>query len=150
MNEADTNETNINPKGDTGAKRRSDLPLFAVPGIFEGINGQSLARATENIEKMTSVLREAYSSNARGAAYYAAKVIEFSATNTSSAFDFLGQVAGSKSPSEAVQLSIIQARKTFEATTSQSRELWEIARKVATETAEPIKEGIAGTRQKAA
>ena len=99
---------------------------------------------------ITDVLREAYSTNAKGAADYAAKVIEFSGANTSSAFDFLSHLLGTKSPSEILQLSATQNAKNFEATTAQSRQLWELARKVATETADPIKKSFASALQKAA
>ena len=37
-----------------------------------------------------------------------------------------------------------------EATTSQNRELWELARRVATKTAEPIKKGFTSALPKAA
>jgi phasin len=117
---------------------------------------QSLARAKENCEKLnaasgaiTGVLSEAYSTNARGIADYTAKVIEFSGANTNSAFDFLKHLLSTKSPSEILQLSATHGRKNFEATTAQSRELWELARKVATETAEPNKKSFAGALQKA-
>jgi hypothetical protein len=36
-------------------------------------------------------------------------------------------------------LSTTHSRKTFEAASAQNRELWDLAQKVATETAEPIK-----------
>ena len=115
-----------------------------------------MSRAKENIEKMkmasgaiNDVLQQAYSTNAKGIADYAAKVIEFSGANTSSAFDFLTHLLGTKSPSEILQLSAAQGRKNFEATTAQSRELWELARKVATETADPIKKSFASALQKA-
>ena len=137
-------------------KRGLDLPFFATPEIFNGMTEQSLARAKENCEKMnaasgaiTGVLSEAYSTNARGIADYTAKVIEFSGANTNSAFDFLKHLLSTKSPSEILQLSATQGRKNLEATTAQSRELWELARKVATETAEPIKKSFAGALQKA-
>lgn len=149
MNEANTNEANANPNA-------GSTPFFAVPGIFDGLAEQNMIRAKENIEKMkmtsgaiNDALRESYSTNARAAADYAAKVIEFSGANTSSAFDFLTDLMGTKSPSEILQLSATQGRKNFEATTAQSRELWELARKVATETAEPIKKSLSSALQKA-
>ena len=117
---------------------------------------QSLARAKENCAKLNAasgaiidVLSEAYSTNARGIADYTAKVIEFSGANTNSALDFLRHLLGTKSPSELLQLSATHGRKNFETTTAQGRELWELARKVATETAEPIKKGFASALQKA-
>ena len=45
-----------------------------------------------------------------------------------------------KSLSEAVELSTAHARKQFEAVTAQTKELTALAQKVATETAEPIKD----------
>ena len=156
MNEANTKEANTDPKADAAVKRGLDLPFFATPGILNGMTEQSLARAKENYEKLNAasgaiagVLSEAYSTNARGIADYTAKVIEFSGANTNSAFDFLKHLLSTKSPSEMLQLSATHGRKSFEATTAQSRELWELARKVATETAEPIKKSFAGALQKA-
>jgi len=152
VNEANTKEANANPKAGADVNRGLDLPFFATPGILNGMT----ERAKENCEKMnaasgaiTGVLSEAYSTNARGIADYTAKVIEFSGANTNSAFDFLKHLLSTKSPSEILQLSATQGRKNFEATTAQSRELWELARKVATETAEPIKKSFAGALQKA-
>ena len=149
MNEVNTNEANVNPKAGADEKGGFDIPLFAMPGIFNGLAEQSVARTKENCEKMKAasgeiadILRDAYSTNAKGAADYAAKVIEISNANTSSAFDFLTHLMGTKSLSEAIQLSATHGRKNFEATTAQNRELWELARKVATETAEPIKKSF--------
>ena len=157
MNEANTKEANANPKAGSDVKRALDLPFFATPGIFSGMTEQSLARAKENYEKLnaasgaiTDVLREAYSTNARGVADYTTKVIEISGANTTSAFDFLTHLMGTKSLSEMLQVSATYSRQNLEATSAQNRELWELARKVATETAEPIKKSFASVLQKAA
>ena len=95
------------------------------------------------------ILREAYSTNAKGAADYGVKVIEISGVNTNSAFDFLTHLMGMKSLSEIIQLSATQSRKNFEVTSAQNRQLWELAQKVATETAEPIKKSFTKVLQKA-
>jgi phasin len=149
-------QTNIDPKA-ADENGRSELPFLAVPPAFDGLTEQNVTRAKEGIEMakiaadaINEALRDAYSNNARCAAEYAAKVIEFSGANTDATLDFLAQLVSVKSPSELVQLSITQGRKSFEATTSQNRELWELARKVATETAEPIKKGFASALPKAA
>ena len=157
MSEANTNETNANPKAGADVKRGLDLPFFAAPRLFDGIAEQNVTRAKESYEKMkiasgaiTDVFREAYAMNAKGAADYAAKIIEFSSANTSSAFDFLSHLLGTKSPSEALQLSAAQNAKNFETATAQGRQLWELARKVATETTDPIKKSFTNVLQKAA
>ena len=156
MNQANTKETNVDPKAGAEEKR-TGMSFLAVPGILSGLAEQNMIRAKENVEKMKTAsgaindaLREAYSANAKGAADYAAKVIEFSGANTSSAFEFLSHLLGTKSPSEILQLSAAQGCKNFEATAAQSRELWQLTRKVATETADPIKKSFASALQKAA
>src|SRR6266702_8653099 len=145
-----------NPKPGTSEKRGFEVPIFAVPGMLGGIAEQSVVRARENFEKMKAasgeiadILREAYSTNVKGAADYGAKVIEISNANASSAFDFLTNLMGMKSLSEVVQLSATHGRKNFEATSAQNKELWELARKLATETAEPVKKGFARALQAA-
>jgi phasin len=99
--------------------------------------------------EIADILREAYSTNAKGAADYGAKVIEISSVNATSAFDFLTHLMGTRSLSEIVQLSATHGRKNFETTSAQSKELWELGRKVATETAEPIKKSLTRVLQKA-
>jgi phasin len=152
---AEVNNPPPNAKIDANEKRGFDMPLFAVPG-FGGIAEQGAVRAKETCEKMKAasgeiadILRETYSTNAKGAADYGAKVIEISSTNTSSGFDFLTHLMGTKSLSEIMQLSATQSRKNFEVTSAQNKELWELAQKVATETAEPIKKGFSRVLQKA-
>ena len=156
MKQANTKEVNVDPKANTDEKR-SGMSFLAVPGIFGGLTEQNMIRSKESIEKMKTAsgaindaLLQAYSANAKGAADYAAKVIEFSGANTSSSFDFLTHLLGMKSPSEILQLSAAQGSKSFAATAAQSRELWELTRKVASETADPIKKSFASVLQKAA
>jgi len=154
--EVEMNGNAPNPKPGTSEKRGFEVPIFAVPGMLGGIAEQSVVRARENFEKMKAasgeiadILGEAYSTNAKGAADYGAKVIEISNANASSAFDFLTHLTGTKSLSEVIQLSAAHSRKNFEATSAQNRELWELAQKVATDTAEPIKQSFARVLQKA-
>jgi phasin len=152
---AEVNNPPPNVNVDANEKRGFDMPLFAVPG-FGGIAEQGAVRAKETYERMKAasgqiadILRETYSTNAKGAADYGAKVIEISGVNTNSAFDFLTNLMETKSLSEVMKLSATQSRKNVEAVSAQNRELWEFAQKVATETAEPIKKSFARVLQKA-
>ena len=157
MNDANTKvEVNTNAKVKANEKQGFDMPLFAMPGIFRGIAEQGVVRARDNCEKIKAasgeiadILRETYSTNAKGAADYGVKVIEISGVNTNSAFDLLSHLMGMKSLSEIIQLSATQSRKNFEVTAAQNKELWELAQKVATETAEPIKKSFTKVLQKA-
>jgi hypothetical protein len=55
------------------------------------------------------------------------------------ACDFASELMGAKSFSDFVELSTAHARKQFETFTAHTKELAELAQKVATETVEPIK-----------
>ena len=128
------------------------MPLFEFPKIalFGELAEQGVARAQEGCEKikaaseeMSEALRETCSSNGRSATDYGLKVIEISNANTASAIDFFTHLLGSKSVSDVVTLSTTQARKAFDTASIQNKELWELARKLATETGEPFRKHVA-------
>lgn len=153
---AEVNNPPPNTKVQPNEKHSFDMPLFAMPGIFRGITEQSVVQARENCEKMkaasgeiTDIVRETYSTNAKCAADYGAKVIEISGVNTNSAFDFFTNLMETKSISEIMKLSATQSRKNVEVASAQNKELWELAQKVAAETAEPIKKSVTRVLQKA-
>ena len=134
------------------------MPLFGVPGtalsgVFGELSGQGVARAQQGCEKvkaaseeMAVALRENYSSNARGATDYGLKVIEISNANTASAIDFFALLLGSKSVTDVFTLSAAQARKAFETTFIQNKDLWELAQKLATEAGQPVRKNVAKVR----
>lgn len=131
-----------------------DMPLFPMPGIFRGFAEQGAGRVRDNCAKMkmasgeiTDSLREAYTSNAKGAADYGAKVIEISAVNAHSAFDFFSSLMATKSLSGIMNLSATQSRKNLEVASAQNKELWDVLQRAATETAEPIKKSLTRAMQ---
>ena len=153
---AEVNNPQPSAKVQANEKQGFDVPLFAMSGMFRGITEQSIVRARENCEKLKAasgeiadILREAYSTNAKGAADYGAKVIEISGVNANSAFDFFTNLMETKSLSEIMKLSATQSRKNVEVASAQNRELSELARKLAAETAEPIKKSFIRVLQKA-
>jgi phasin len=129
---------------------------FALPGVFGALAEQGIARAQAGCERvkvaseqMGEALRETYSVNAGSATSYGLKVIEISNANTAAAMDFFVHLLASKSVTDIVTLSAEQARKTFDATSAQNRELWELAQKLATEAGEPARKHVAKVFQKA-
>lgn len=126
------------------------FPKFALPGVFRELAEQGVARTQDGCEKikvasekMAEVVRDSYSTSAKGATDYGLKVIEISNANSASAIDFFADLLRSKSMTDVVSLSAAQARKTFHAASNQNKELWGIAQKLATETGEPIRKHIA-------
>jgi phasin len=126
-----------------------EMPKMEVPAAFREFAEKSVSQAKENYEKMktaaeeaTDVLEGTYATATKGASDYGLKVIEAARLNTNSSFDFATQLMSVKSFSELVELSTAHMRKQFETLTAQSKELATMAQKVATETAEPVKESV--------
>ena len=122
---------------------------IALPGVISELAEQGVARAQQGCEKikvaseeMTEALRETYSSNARSATDYGLKVFEIGNANTASAIDFFAHLLGSKSVTDVFTLSAAQARKAFDTTSAQNKDLWELAQKLAKETGEPIRKHV--------
>jgi phasin len=150
-----TTQTTTKPKAKTP-------PFAAFPGVeapaaFRDMAEKSLSQAKDSYEKMksaaeeaTGVLEDTYATASKGAADYALKVIEMTRENANANFDFAIELLGAKTFSEFVELSSAHARKQFEAISEQTKQLASLAQKVATEAAEPLKEGITKATKKAA
>jgi phasin len=126
-----------------------EMPKMEIPAAFREIAEKSVSQAKETYEKMksaaeeaTDVLEDTYATASKGASDYGLKMIEATRANTNAAFDFATQLMTVKSLSEVVELSSTHTRKQFEVLTAQTKELAAIAQKVATETAEPVKESF--------
>jgi phasin len=132
-----------------------EIPNFEVPAAFREFAEKGVNQAKANWEKVkaateetTDLLEGSYSTATKGAADYGLKMIEMGRANTNACFDFAGQMMACKSMSEAVELSSGFARKQFDAVSAQTKELGALAQKIATETAEPIKESMTSAFKK--
>jgi phasin len=126
-----------------------EIPKVEMPAAFREFAERGVAQARDTYEKMKAVAEEAtdvlettYSTATKGASDYGLKMIEAARVNTNAAFDFAGELITAKTLSEVIELSSAHARKQFEAFALQGKELGALAQKVATETAEPIKNGV--------
>jgi len=134
-----------------------DMPKMEVPAAFREFAEKGVTQAKDNWEKMKAATEEAtdlmetsYATASKGAADYGLKLIDVARANMNAAFDYASELFTVKSASEAVELSTGHMRKQFDALTAQSKELAALAQKVATETAEPIKEGMSSAFKKVA
>jgi phasin len=127
-----------------------------APAAFRDMAEKSLSHAKDSYEKMksaaeeaTGVLEDTYASATKGATDYSRKVLELSRVNANAAFDFAAQLLGAKTFAEVLELTSTHTRKQFETLSEQSKELATLAQKVATEAAEPLKEGMTKAAKKA-
>ncbi len=131
-----------------------DVPTFALPSLevpagFREAAEKGVAQATNAYEKTkaaaeeaTAVIESAYTTLAKGTVDYQRGVIEAVRANVNAAFDYARDLIGASSLSQILELSAVHARSRYEALGAQSQELATLARKVATEAAEPIKTGV--------
>ena len=134
-----------------------EMPKFEMPSRLPRDRREGHREAKENYDKMksaaeeaTDVLEDTYSTASKGCSGYGLKLIETARANSNAAFDLIGEMLTAKSYAEVVELSTGYMRKQFETMTAQAKELAEEAQKVATETAEPIKESFTSAFSKAA
>lgn len=139
-----------------------DVPKFEktaseATAAFREIAEKGIVQAKDTYAKMktaaeeaTGMLEHTYANASKGAADYGLKMIEAARVNSNAAFDFATELLGAKTMAQVVEISTAHTRKQIESITEQARELSALAQKVATTTAEPIKEGLSSFAKKAA
>jgi phasin len=130
---------------------------FEVPEQMRAFAEKGVSQARDNYAKFKDVaeshngtIEAVFSTASKGASEYSAKLMEIMKSNTTASLDFAQALIGVKSPSEAMELWSSHAKTQFETFTANAKELAELAKKVATETAEPIKTSASKLFQPAA
>jgi phasin len=108
-----------------------------APQAFREMAEKGTTQAKETYEKINAATTEAadliknsYSTAARGMQEYNNKVIEFAHANTNGAFDFVQKMSGVKSPPAFIELWTEHLRKQVETLAEQTKQLAAIAQKV--------------------
>ena len=141
--------TNVAAAG-TKSTRGSAPPAYEeTPEALRETAEKAVAQAKDTYAKAkvaagqaTDVLKDTYATAAKGATDYNLKIIEFARANTNSAFEYAQELMGVKHPSELIALSTAHAQKQFETMIAQSKELAELAQKVAADATAPLKAGV--------
>ncbi len=139
-----------------------DVPKFEksateATAAFRDMAEKSIVQAKDTYAKMktaaeqaTGMLEHTYANASKGAADYGLKMIEAARANSNAAFDFATELLSARTMAQMVEISTAHTRKQIESVTEQARELSALAQKLATTTAEPIKEGFSNFAKKAA
>jgi phasin len=130
---------------------------FEVPEQMRAFAEKGVSQARDNYAKFKDVaethnvtVEAVFSTFSKGASEYSAKLMDIMKANTTAHLDFAQALIAVKSPSEAMELWSSHAKKQFEAFTANTKDLAELTKKVATETAEPIKASASKLFQPAA
>jgi phasin len=103
------------------------------------------AKAKTAAEEAGSALEASYSTASKGVVEFNTKALEAFRAHAEANFDFAKSVINAKSVSELVALQSEHARKQTEAISAQIKEIAALAQKIATDSAEPIKNQVART-----
>ena len=119
-------------------------PFSQVPEQMRAFAEKGVSQARDNYAKFKDVaeshngtIEAVFTQLSKGASEYSTKLMEMMKSNTTANLNFVQELLGIKSPSEALELWTSHTRKQYEAFTVQ--ELGKLTQKSATETAEPIK-----------
>ena len=113
------------------------MRAFAEKGLSQA--RESYAKFKDVAESHNGTIEAVFGSVGKGASEYSGKLLEFMQANTTATFDFAQELLGVKSLPEAGELWTGYSKKQFETLTAQAKELAELTKKIASETAEPIK-----------
>jgi phasin len=113
-----------------------------IPEHFREFAEKSVEQAKDNYARIrnaaegaTDMVEDSYLTATRGATEFNMKAIEALRSNVNSSFDYARELMAVKSFSEALELTASHMRQQFETLSDQAKELSELARKVATDTA---------------
>lgn len=127
------------------------------PRAFSEMAEKGATQAKEAYEKMGAATTEAAdliktssSTALRGLKDYNNKFLEFAQANTNAAYAFVQHLYDVTSPSEFMELSTHHARTQTETLIDQTKQLAELAQKIALATAEPLQVGVAKAFNQAA
>ena len=123
-----------------------------IPDGFREIAEKGVAQTKVNFdrakaatEEATDLLKNSFTTAAKGATDYNLKIFEIARANTNTTFDYVNQMLAVKSMSEFIGLSTAHARNQFETMTAQTKELTALAQRMTTDITEPLKSGVTKT-----
>jgi phasin len=122
---------------------RDNVRALVEKGLVE--SRAKFAEVKAVAEEASAAVEASYSAARDGVVALNVKAIEALKAGAEANFDLIASLASAKSVSELVTLQTEFARKRFEDATTRAKALAELARKVADETAAPIKAHVAKT-----
>ena len=132
------------------------LPNMEMPEALREMTEKGVERTRDACERAkvaseeaADLLEDTYETAVKRATDYNHKLIDIARANTRSAFDYVNDLLGVKSPPEFIELSTAQMRKQFETMSTQNKELWALVQEMAAEAAEKIKTAVSKTVNKA-
>jgi len=120
---------------------QGNLRTVVEKGLVETRN--AYAKAKSNADEAASAFETSYAAAKAGVVAINAKALDALRANVEANLDFVKSAIAARNVADYVTLQGEFARKQLEAMTDQTKALSELTRKLAVETAEPIKQQVA-------
>ena len=119
------------------AKAQESVRAAAEKGLTDARSQyESMKSVTEDNSR---AMNSSFEAASKGFSELNSKAIAAVQANTNAAFEFVTALFSAKTMSEAMEIQTTHARKQVELTTAQSKEFAELAQRVGTSVAEPMK-----------
>jgi phasin len=105
---------------------------------------QTFEKASEAGQETSRRLEDTYLRATQGSVEYQRKALAIAKAHFDAAFDYAQELVAVKSPSEFIEVSMNHARRQFETMSEQTKELASLAQKAATNSIEPLTNGVIG------
>ncbi|MCX2724038.1 phasin [Roseibium salinum] len=141
-------------KSATGGAAFPDFEAFAVPNMevpaaFREVTEKSIENARDTYAKVksaaedaTDLMEDTFETSRQGAVEFNHKAVDAFRANADATFSFIKDIMSAKTLSEAIELQSTFARKQFDALSTQTREMQELATKLGTDVSAPVKEAM--------
>jgi hypothetical protein len=137
----DATETRTTEAPRTAPSSFADDPTAESTRPFADFLEQGLAQAMEAHERMlgaVEALEQVFAKAAKGSTDCHLRMVEMTQANANAAYDLVGELMAAESLAQLIALSANGARCQVDTAAAQFKELSGLARRVATDAAEPI------------
>ncbi|AXS39367.1 phasin [Breoghania sp. L-A4] len=128
---------------------KMDMPTMEVPAAVREIAEKGVEQFREAYDRMrsaaeesTDLIEDSYETSRQGMVELNLRALEAAKSNTDAAYSFMRDMFGVKTLSQAIELQTSYARKQFEALSGQTKDIQELAAKMASDAGEPVKDAV--------
>ncbi|ASP36106.1 phasin [Labrenzia sp. VG12] len=125
------------------------MPNMEVPAVFREATEKGIENAREAYAKVktaaedaTDLMEDTFETSRQGVVEFNHKAVDAAKANADAAFTFIKDIMSVKSLAEAIELQSTFARSQFDALSTQSKEMQELATKLGTDVSAPVKEAM--------
>jgi len=125
------------------------MPKMEIPSAFREATEKGIENAREAYAKVktaaedaTDLMEDTFETSRQGVVEFNHKAVDAAKANADAAFTFVKDIMSAKTLAEAIELQSTFARSQFDALSTQTKEMQELATKLGTDVSAPVKEAF--------